>query len=235
MELYDLTKLLHYGIGVLALGAFWTAAFARKGSPLHRTVGKVYLLAMSGIVLTAAVITVLATLRRPGVTSVFLAYLLVITGTGCWLAWRAVRDKRDFARYTGPVYRTLAVLNIASGLSVLAVGLKVGSVLFAGFSLIGVLTGIGMIRLRRNGPAHAMWWRQEHINAMLGNGVATHIAFLSIGLPKILPMLAGPRLQLIAWFGPLVVATVLGIWLKRKYTPRQVAELKRDLPDAQRA
>ena len=27
---------------------------------------------------------------------------------------------------------------------------------------------------------------------MIGNGVATHIAFLAIGLPKLLPSLAGP-------------------------------------------
>jgi hypothetical protein len=62
---------------------------------------------------------------------------------------------------------------------------------------------------------------------MLGNGIATHIAFLSIGLPKLLPMLAGPTLQNVAWLGPLVAASLAGIYLTRKYLP------KRPLPAAQ--
>ncbi len=217
MELYSITKSLHYLVGVAALASFWIAAFTRKGSPVHKFVGKIYLLAMCAIIATALVFTVVGTLDDPGPMDAFLAYLVVITATSCWLSWRAVRDKRDFARYTGPVYRVLAVLNLLAGAGIFSVGLAIGSVLLSGFSLVGFLLGIGMIRLRRGGPKHPQWWRQEHMNAMLGNGVATHIAFLAIGLPKILPMLAGPTLQMLAWFGPLVIAFVLQIWLGRKY------------------
>ena len=146
--------------------------------------------------------------------------------------WRLVNaysracDRRDFARYTGGIYRLLEVLNLASGLGVLALGLTIGSVLFAGFSAVGIFTAYGMWRLRRRGPQQPLWWRWEHISAMLGNGVATHIAFLSIGLPRLLPELGGGSLQNIAWLGPLVVAFVAGAWLTRKYLP------KRSLPSA---
>ena len=54
---------------------------------------------------------------------------------------------------------------------------------------------------------------------MIGNGVATHIAFLSIGLPKLLPMLSGPVLQNLAWLGPLMLSIIAGIYLNRKYMP----------------
>lgn len=224
MEFYAITKSLHYLVGVLALATFWIAAFTRKGSPVHKAVGKLYLLAMTAIIATALVFTAFGLLRDPGPRDAFLGYLVVITATSCWLSWRAIRDKRDFARYTGPIYRMLAVLNLTAGVGILAVGLTIGSVLFSGFSLVGLLLGIGMIRLRRRGPQHPQWWRQEHMNAMLGNGVATHIAFLAIGLPRILPSLAGPTLQLLAWFGPLLVAFVLQIWLGRKYAvPKSVS------------
>jgi uncharacterized membrane protein len=219
MDVYAVTKALHYAIGVIALAAFWSAAFTRKGSPLHKLVGRIYLLAMTGIIVTAGVITMLAAMRKPSPTVAFLGYLLVITATACWLSWRAIRDRRDFARYTGGVYRLLEVLNLASGIGVLALGLALGSVLFAGFSAVGIFTAYGMWRLRRRGPEQPLWWRWEHISAMLGNGVATHIAFLSIGLPKLFPNLAGPTLQNLAWFGPLLVAVLLGKWLKRKYLP----------------
>lgn len=219
MELYDLSKSLHYAIGVIALGTFWSAALLRKGSPLHKRIGKIYLLAMVGIIFSAGLMTVVATLRDPGPRDAFLAYLLIITGTGCWLFWRAIEDKREFRRYTGPVYRVLAVINPLAGLSILVIGLLIHSILLAGFSAVGILLGLGMFRLLRSGPTHSLWWRQEHINAMLGNGIATHIAFLSIGLPKLLPMLAGPQLQMFAWFGPLMIALLLRIWLSRKYAP----------------
>jgi uncharacterized membrane protein len=223
MGIYSLTKNLHYFIGLAALSTFWIAAFTRKGSPLHKLVGKIYLLAMTGIILTAATMTVISTLRDPGPMDAFLGYLLIITATGMWTSWRAIRDKRDFARYTGPVYRVLEVLNPVSALAVLLIGINIHSVLLSGFSAVGFFIGLGMWRLRRNGPPHALWWRNEHFTGMIGNGVATHIAFLSIGLPKVLPMLAGPTLQNLAWFGPLVVATVVGIWLTRKYTPKTKA------------
>ncbi len=57
---------------------------------------------------------------------------------------------------------------------------------------------------------------------MIGNGVATHIAFLSIGLPKLLPMLAGPVLQNAAWIGPLTLSIFVGMYLKRKYLPTRI-------------
>ena len=44
---------------------------------------------------------------------------------------------------------------------------------------------------------------------MLGNFVATHIAFLSIGLPKLLPMLDGVVLNYASWFGPLLLLLVV--------------------------
>lgn len=219
MDIYGITKLVHYAIGISALVTFWTAALTRKGSPVHKLSGKIYLLSMVGIVVTAAVITAIGAWSKPGPVHMFLAYLLVITSTAMWLSWRAIRDKKNFAAYSGRVFVFLMVLNPVASLCVLAVGIQIGSVLFSGFSLIGFFTGTRMWLLRRRGPAHNLWWRSEHIEAMLGNGVATHIAFLSIGLKKVLPMLAGPGLDLVAWFGTPLVAVALGIWLSRKYGP----------------
>lgn len=53
MEFYRILVVIHVIAGVVALLTFWTTAFARKGSPLHRGVGKAYLLAMIGICVTA--------------------------------------------------------------------------------------------------------------------------------------------------------------------------------------
>jgi hypothetical protein len=58
------------------------------------------------------------------------------------------------------------------------------------------------------------------MNAMLGCGVATHIAFLLIGLPRVLPAAwNGPALQTFGWLAPLAVAAIASRVLARKYLP----------------
>jgi hypothetical protein len=225
MSAYSVFAIIHIALGTLALGTFWTAGMARKGSAVHRAAGKIYLLAMTGLLAAAVPLSVAVALRSP-VFGAFLFYLLVITVTAVWTSWRAIRDKRDWARYTGPVYRALMWLNLASGLAIAAIGVLVATrmqLVMVAFSLIGMLSWFQMRKFARQPPEDPRWWMRKHLEAMLGNGVATHIAFLSIGLPKLLPMLAGPTLQNLAWLGPLGVAFVAGTYLTRKYLPRRGA------------
>ncbi len=217
---YSILVAVHAGVGVLALLTFWTAAALRKGSPLHRRAGQVYLLAMLGIVATALPLALMQYQQGKPVVAAFLAYLVVITATGVWSAWRAIRDKHDVARYTGPVYAGFAWLCLAAGLGVLALGIRSGSALLAGFSIIGLFAGQDMLRNRRNPArlaANPRWWLTEHYTAMLGNGIATHIAFLAIGLPRLLPAIDGAALHYLAWFGPVGVALAAKFVIDRRW------------------
>src|SRR5690606_8729454 len=69
----------------------------------------------------------------------------------------------------------------------------------------------------RGGPGNRRWGLREHFNAMIGNGIAVHIAFVSIGLRSVLAELDLVVVQYLAWFGPLAVAVVAAVWLNRKY------------------
>ena len=222
MESYVFLKFAHAGIGALALLTFWTSGLTRKGSRVHTVSGKIYLLAMAGILLSAAGMLGGFAERHHPVAAGFLGYLLVITGTSVWCSWRAIRDKRDWTAYTGPVYKALMVLNGLSGLAIAYIGLFVTTqmqLVITAFSIIGIANAISMWRFAKASPADPRWWLKQHFGAMIGNGVATHIAFLSIGLPKLLPMLSGPVLQNLAWLGPLTLSLIAGIYLNRKYMP----------------
>jgi hypothetical protein len=227
MEIYDVMKYMHIGLGVIALVTFWLSGFSRKGSPVHKGSGKLYLLAMTGILISSAIMIALFSIRPkpPGahflnIFLIFLGYLLVITSTSVWCSWRAIRDKKNWLNYTGPVYKLLMVLNGLSGALIAYIGLFVTdqmALIFIGFSLIGLNSAWSMWRFARTPPENPRWWLKQHFGSMIGNGVATHIAFLSIGLPKLLPMLSGPVLQNLAWLGPLSIAALAGVYLNRKY------------------
>jgi hypothetical protein len=220
MSLHKIVLSLHGLLGALALVTFWLAGLTRKGSPVHRKAGKVYLAAMVALLVPAVPLAIRIWVLKSWVAGVFLMYLEVIVVTSVWVSWRALKDKRDWAKFAGPVYRGLAWANLAAGTVVLALGLFYTNqmrLIFVGFSLIGLLGGRGMLRFARTRPTEPKWWLKEHMGAMVGNGVATHIAFLSIGLPKVLPMLAGPVLQNVAWLGPLSLAVAARVWLERKY------------------
>lgn len=220
MTFYKLLTFFHIAFGTLALISFWTAGLARKGSPLHVRSGKMYLLSMAALLLPSVPMSVIILIRGNPVSGSFLLYLVLITLTAVWLSWRAIRDKRDWAKYTGPVYRVLMWANLLAGLAMVVVGLgfaKQMQVIIASFSLIGISTFVRLYRFSRQPPSEPRWWMRQHLNAMLGNGVATHIAFLSIGMPRLLPMISGPMQANLAWLGPIVVALLAGAYLGRKY------------------
>lgn len=217
---YAIVKYLHIAIGAAALIGFWTAGLARKGSVLHRRAGQVFLLAMTGIVITGVPMALYTLHRGHPNTAAFLGYLIVITATGIWASWRAIVDKRDIERYTGKVYVALAVLSIASGAAMLALGTSIRAPLLIGFSAIGLYIGCDMLRKRRRREqlaAQLRWWLIEHYTAMIGNGIAVHIAFLGIGLPRLLPMVDGAALHYLAWFGPLVTAIGAKLWADQRW------------------
>ena len=217
MDIAKFTVFAHVVAGTIALATFWTAGLAKKGSPLHRSVGKVYLLAMLGIMLTGIPLVLQLVARGQPVGALFLTYLLVLVGNATWSAWRAIRDRRDRAAYYGHMYWFVAALTAGSGLAMIAFGMQVGAVLLQVFGGVGVLGGIGAWTSWRRSATDPKWWLKEHYGAMIGNGVATHIAFFGIGLRGLLPGVDPQLLQHFAWFTPLAGAFIAAWWLNRKY------------------
>lgn len=217
MDPNKLPLVLHIAAGVVALATFWTAGLVKKGTPLHRRVGQVYLLAMLTIVLTGIPLVLQVTARGQPVGALFLTYLLVLVGNASWSAWRAIRDRRDRRAFFGPMTWFATALTAGSGLAIIALGLQTGAVLLQVFGGVGVLAGVGALRGWRRSATNPQWWLKEHYGAMIGNGVATHIAFFGIGLRGLLPGVDPQLLQHFAWFTPLAGSLVAAWWLGRKY------------------
>lgn len=208
---------VHIGLGAVALALFWLAGLLTKGTPAHRWAGRGYLLAMVVVLATAVPLAVLMLQAgQPNVAS-FLGYLVLITGGACWRAWRAIRDRRHRERYFGRVYWLSAVVIALAGTLMMALGLRIGSSLFTVFGAIGVFGLVDAVVRRRRAASDPAWWLREHYAAIIGNGIAVHIAFLGIGLRNAFPGVDPAIVQSLSWFGPLLVALIAAVWLRHRY------------------
>ena len=217
MTFYQLALVLHVIFGTIALSSFWATAVLAKGTRLHRRIGAAYMLAMVGVMLTALPLAATAFLDGRTASGVFLSYLIVITGTPVWLAWRAIRDRRSIAAFIAFPFRPLAWLNVAVGAVVLAVGLHLDAPLLWGLSSIALYVGIRMTRFAAQPPSTANWWLKYHYTSIVGSGIAAHIAFLNVGLRRLWPAVYSAGGIYLAWFGPVLAAIVAVVWLDRRY------------------
>jgi hypothetical protein len=211
--------LAHAAVGAVALLGFWIAALARKGGPLHRRAGTVYLWGMRAILVTALPLVLAYFLRGDLVRGIFFTHLLVLVGAAVILGQRAVRLKRDFPAYRGGLYTAVGWAQLASGLAAAGAGWWSGSPLLVVFGLVGAVRFAGIQHLRRAPATPAGWWLREHFMAMIANGVATHIAFLGIGLTRLLPQDLAAELAALnlAWFLPLAAGFgAIAVLLRRQ-------------------
>jgi hypothetical protein len=214
----------HIVAGSIALVTFWTSAYARKGGTLHRYSGRVYLIAMLGILITGVPLTLLNWARGNPVGAAFLGYLLVLVSYSCLAAWRAIRHKRDFQRYSNAVLKISAGLLAMTGIAVIALGVSKGAVILIAFGAIGPITAWQAFALIRRGPVDGRWWLREHFGAVVGNGIATHIAFLGIGLSRLLQGIDLGIIQMLTWLGPLSIGLFAAYLLNKKYAPVKKAQ-----------
>jgi hypothetical protein len=145
--------------------------------------------------------------------------------TPCWIARRAIRDKHDVKRFAGPVYQTLAWANIVAGGAALYLGIHYEQFIIAAVSSVGLIAGPLMLRFAWRPRTERQWWLARHYGSILGAGVATHVAFLNIGLARMLPPELSSTAQRLSWLVPFVLALIARLWLERKYSPRREAVL----------
>jgi len=207
----------HVIAGALALVLFWLAVFNRKGTRFHRRVGQAYLLSMGFIVLTGIPLTIQAYLLGYSTTALFLGYLLILVSHGSITGLRAIRYRNDRAGFLGPFHRAATGVLGLSGAAVIVLGWGSSmAFILVPFGAIGVFGLIGLFREIRDRDVPRNWWLREHYGAMIGNGIATHIAFSQIGLARLFPG-QGSLTTLLGWLLPLVIGLAAIQILNRRF------------------
>jgi len=209
--------LTHVTAGVAALLLFWVAALNKKGTLLHRRIGHAYLVSMALIVITGIPLTLHAYLVGNHTAALFLGYLLILVSHSCITSVRAIRLRSDRAAFHGPLHLIATGTLGAAGAAVMVFGWDTRmAVILVPFGAIGIITLVGLIRDMRKPEHPRNWWLKEHYGAMIGNGIATHIAFSQIGLSRLFPG-QGSIATTLGWLLPLVVGLTAIALLDRRY------------------
>lgn len=219
-----MSSLLVYGphaiVGLMALVFFWRTLLAAKGSTPHRTWGRRYLMTLLPLLLSVLPITAQAVVAEGPATVVQLVYLAVVLSTAGWTAWRAVQDRGDVIRFTGPVYRALAGTLLGLGSVLMVIGIARWDVLAFGFSMIGIIYGGAMLGFLGRRPDDD-WWLGWHLNGICLLFAATHASFVGLLLRVTLPQYDGRVMHASAQLGTIAFAYLLRQWMARRYQRRR--------------
>jgi hypothetical protein len=216
MELFDWGRLLHSGVGTLALVSFWVAGLAQKGSPVHRRAGRVYLISLVGVMGFATLMVAARVQGGQHASALFFAYLISIVASASWLTWFSVRRRREPERLVGTTYRALATWLVAIGIVVFATGVARGSALTMFLALLGLGVGAHMWRLALARVRDCNWWRAHHLNGAMLSFIAVHDSFLTIGLGTLIPEVRAGVPRMLVAVGVTTIALALRAWFARR-------------------
>ena len=192
--------ILHIGAGSLALLTAAVAVFTPKGQKWHVLTGRVYVIAMTLVFLTAVPLSVLGA-DILLLLIAFFSFYLVFAG------WRFARNRRG-APHAVDWTATAIMLTTGLGMGLYA-GVLAGSgdsqwVTMAVFAAIAVALGVadGLYhRLRRATGGRRV---SRHLTNMLGGTIATITATLVVNVET--------NPEWIAWILPTVVITPFITW-----------------------
>ena len=231
--IYHSLLFVHVCAGVLSLVAFLIPAFARKGGSLHNRAGRFYVCCMWVVVGTAATLCVFNLVYGRTVLAGFLGFLTLLTAYPLWYAVTVLKYKKGSPDWVLDIRRGLNALLFLGGL-----GLIVWSV-FLGFEGLGMLllifgilglTAFGAARDGRGAAREKENWMAEHIEGMIGTGIAAYTAFFAFGGRAYFSSIFDDRVMVIPWILPSIVGTIAIRLAKKKWV--READVRSDVGDA---
>ena len=214
---------LHIAGGSAALLSMFIPLATRKGGKTHRRSGWVFVGGMTVVSITALALSAARYFFDPRpeakAFALFLFYIAILTGNAVSAGVRVLRTKGRTGVHTHPWDIGMTSLLTLTSIAMAVYGIATSNILFAAFSVIGLVSGIQGLHYWLRKPVGRMHWWFRHMSAMLGACIAATTAFLVVNAPQ-----AGlSRASLIVWLTPSVVGTIAtAIWTryyKRRFAP----------------
>lgn len=218
---------LHIACGAVAFLCAPIALLTAKGGRTHRRWGKIYFWVMTGVAITAIILSA-------ALPILFLAMVAVFSFYSAFAAYRILFLKDMYKGQRPKAFDwAAAIITVVSSFFLFLCGflqprlMHVGLIFIAGhaisivsvvFGIIGMRMGIGsMLRFTRT-PGTKMFWWFDHMQGMIASYIAAMTAFSAVNLTH--------------WFGPawwvwlwptIVGVPAIAIWTRyyeKKFAPK---------------
>lgn len=219
---------LHIAGGSAALLSMFIPLATRKGGRTHRRSGWIFVGGMTIVSITALALSAAAYVLDPRPAAkafaLFLFYIAILTGNAVSVGVRVLRTKNRTEAHTHPWDIGLSSLLTLTSVAMMVYGIATSTFLFAGFSVIGLVSGVQGLYYWLRKPTGRMHWWFRHMSAMLGACIAATTAFLVTNAAT----MGFSRGALIVWLAPSIIGTPLtALWIayyRRRFAGARVRE-----------
>ncbi|NVJ66076.1 MAG: hypothetical protein HWE16_06280 [Gammaproteobacteria bacterium] len=234
--LHEFLRYTHIIGGFIGLVLFWIPIFSKKGSKVHRQMGKywtwlarvVVLSALAGLFLYIPEIIEKNVSANNYAFLLFLGYLSVVTYIVINYGVAVLKTKSDPTQLNTPYWNFMILLSFAVSVFIILFALIVKpdsmAVLLA-LSPIGIGSGLGMrsyikkgnSKYGKKGIESNKGWLYEHLGSMLGAGIAFHTAFAVFGVTRLFDIGLEGMVAVIPWILPAAIGIPAQYIWTRKY------------------
>lgn len=215
---------IHIFAGFSSLVLFWIPIFLKKGSDWHIKIGKIYMVLMWIVVISAAILSIKNIIIGSYIMASFLGFLALITANPLWYGIAILKNKNGLSLNYRKKHMTFNILITIAGLALLLFGIYLkgqnAGLLMIIFGILGLSTGKEVVSMYRN-PKEKSNWIVEHIDGMLTSGIAAYTAFAVFGAGSFMENVFQGYWSILPWIMPTILGTIGLRYYKNKYIKKK--------------
>ncbi len=221
--IHKVLLMIHIPVGTLSLILFWIPVGVKKGSPLHRKVGRYYYYCMWMVLVTAFLLCINNLIMGNCVAAAFLGYLTVITSYPLWYSYEILNQDKV---WTDTYFRVRKIFSILIFLSSIAMFL-LGAIKYNFRDMGGVMTFFGLlgipairdIMMTKEQATNKETKLKMHIQGTIISGIAAYTAFFAFGGSRFLMgvLHLDAQWMILPWTLPTLMGIVYMRYMSKKY------------------
>ncbi|MEM9821591.1 MAG: hypothetical protein AAF985_10985, partial [Bacteroidota bacterium] len=141
-----------------------------------------------------------------------------------WYGIAVLKHKKELSPGYRRIHMAFNIMIFLSGLALLCYGLTLGGrqlgPLMIIFGILGISSGIDIIREYRN-PQFTANWYKEHYKGMIITAIAAYTAFITFGGRSFFAELLSGYWMIIPWVGPTVIGIAIIRYMDRQHKKRK--------------
>ncbi len=214
---------IHIPFGIMSLILFWVPVGVKKGSPVHRKVGRYYYNTMWVVLTSSFLLSICNTILGKYIAALYLGYLTIITAYPLWYSYEILNQDREWSDRYFTIRKIFLSVLFVCGLGMIMLGaikyhfLGMGTMMVF-FGLLVMPAGREVLMTKKKAMNKETKLKM-HIQGTIISGIAAYTAFFAFGGARIMVgvLQMDAQWMVIPWTAPTLLGLIYSWYMKRKY------------------